>query len=69
MELGDKDLTCAGGHDGKDLHSHNEVDLGAVIDRDKGDPGMTEKRAGCQELGFIGCVIEIPGLKSYSEGP
>ena len=59
---------CSGCQDGEDLHSHHDFVLGAVVDREEGDPDTAEhQHAECQELGFIEGVRQVPCQESHSE--
>ena len=48
----------------------NGLGLGALVDRDKGDPDTAEHHhAECQELGFIECIRKVSCHESHSEAP
>lgn len=63
-----KKLPCTQGQGTEDLHSHSSLALGALIDREEGDPDTTKhKHTECQVLGFIEFVRQISVQESYNK--
>ena len=71
VAFGEKDATqetSTGGQDGKDLHSHHGLPLGAQVGGHKGDPNTAEhQHAEGDELGFVEAVRQIPCWESHHE--
>lgn len=71
VALWDKDAKkqpCTRGQDPEDLHSQYSLALGALVDREEGDPDTTKhKHTECPVLGFIEFVRQISGQESYNK--